>query len=324
MPEQSLRISVVTPTLQRPQEVQELLTNLAQQTHLPYEVILVDGAPENEPDTEKRVLGMKASLPFSCVYIRHGGGTAIQRNIGIDAVNGDYIAFIDDDIRLDSDFFSQILEVYAEDTELRVGGIAGYITNQHLDPATSSRWQWYRRLGLFTTYEPGRYDYKTGYPINRYLQPPHNGVRDIDFMGSNCAVWRVEVFQQGVRFDEFFKDYGVMEDAHLALRAKQNWKLLECGPAHCQHLHSPSGRVSKRAVARKTAVNYRYVFVDVVRDRSWKNEFRFWRVQLFDLLRITVHAIRYNRRDNWLQVLGKTEGIIAAISVRPRTTKRPR
>lgn len=323
MPDQSSRISVVTPTLRRPQEVQEMLINLAQQTHLPHEVILVDGAPQHETDTEKRVVETEASLPFRCIYIRHGGGTAIQRNVGIDTVTGNYIAFIDDDIRLEPEFFAEIMEVYAKDTEFRVGGIAGYIANQHLDPTTSTRWRWYKKLKLFTTYEPGRYDYQTGYPINRYLQPPHEGIREIDFMGSGCAVWRSEVFQNGFRFDEFFRDYGMLEDAHLALRAKQHWKLLECGQARCQHLHSPSGRVSRRKVARKTAINYRYVFVDIVRNRSWKNEFRFWRVQLFDLFRLTVYAIQHHKGDDWLQVLGKAEGIVAAISIRPRTASNP-
>src|SRR5690242_2601506 len=152
-------ISVVTPTLDRPDEVRQLLQNLSAQRHLPLEIILVDGGPPEMRETEHVVRGMMDTLPFRCVYIRKGGGTAIQRNVGIDAAEGEFIAFIDDDMLLEPDFFEVMLELFAQDRTGGVGAIAGYITNQYLDPEKSPRWRWYRRLGLFTTYEPGRFDY---------------------------------------------------------------------------------------------------------------------------------------------------------------------
>lgn len=309
-------ISVVTPTLRRPDEVRQLLENLARQQLAPREVILVDGAPPSERETELVVRAMGGAMPFRVCYIRHGGGTAVQRNVGIDAAESDFVAFIDDDMLLAPDFFRTILEEFDADAERSVGGIAGYITNQYLDPTRSPRWRWYRRLRLFTTYEPGRFDYETGYPINRYLQPPHDGVREIDFMGSNCAVWRRELFDAGLRFSPFFTDYGVVEDAHLALSARRRWRLLECGRAHCVHLHSPRGRTDSRRVARKTAVNYRFLFVDIVPRRTLRQELRFWRVQLVDLLRQALFAVRRGGRDEWSAVLGKLEGIVAATRVR--------
>ncbi len=306
------KISVVIPTRSRPQEVVELIVNLASQTLLPFEIIIVDGAPFEDKETQKIVSVQSKSIPFRCKYLRHGGGTAIQRNVGINAATGRFIAFIDDDIRLEENFFEQMLSVFDKDVSRHIGGIAGYITNQHLDPKTSPRWRWYRRLRLFATYEPGRYDFETGYPINRYLHPPHDGLRQIDFMGTNCAIWRKEVFESGLRFSEFFRGYAVLEDAHFALRAGEHWKLVENGRARCIHLRSQRGREDNRQVARKTAVNYRYVFVDLVPNRELKQELRFWRVQFFDLFRFIVHALRYGRKDSWSTVLGKIEGIIAA------------
>lgn len=312
-------VSVITPTLRRPQEVDLLLENLCQQTHLPFETILVDGAPVEEKATEQVVAEKSIRLPFRVHYIRHGGGTAIQRNAGIEAASGDFIAFIDDDIRLEPDFLEQMLKAFAEDKEKNVGGIAGYITNQYLDAQKSPRWRWYKRLRLFTTYEPGRYDYETGYPINRYLQPPHSGIREIDFMGSNCALWRREVFDTGLRFSVFFTDYGILEDAHFALRARRDWQLLELGTANCIHLKASSGRENERKIAKKTAVNYRYVFIDIVPQRTWMQELRFWRVQFFDLFRFLITALRDSKSENWQSVLGKTEGIIQAINLKTET-----
>jgi len=309
-------ISVVTPTLHRPKEVLGLFHNLSQQTVLPSEIILVDGADHTERATEKAVISTAPVLPYRCRHMRHSGGTAIQRNVGIDAASGDFIAFVDDDIRLEPDFFEVMMEAFWQDGKSRVGGMAGYITNAYLDPSKSSRWQWYRRLRLFTTYEPGQYDFGTGSPINRYLQPPHTGLRKIDFMGAGCAVWRKAVFENGLRFSRFFTGYGILEDAHLALRAGRDWMLLENGRARCVHLKSPVARTRGREHAKTAALNHRYVFVDIVPNRTWTQEFRFWRLQFFDLFRFFIHALRHEGREDWLSVLGKLEGIIAAFRLR--------
>lgn len=317
-------ISVVTPSLDRPDEVRGLLANLAEQTHLPFEVILVDAGPIGMNQTQHVVESMEERLPYEVNYIRRGGGTAIQRNIGIDAARGDFIAFIDDDMVLESDFFARIVDTFTKDSAESIGAIAGYITNQYLNPSESPRWRLYKRLRLFTTYEPGRFDFGTGYPINRYLQPPHNQIREIDLMGANCAVWRRKAFDDGLRFSSFFTDYGVVEDAHLALSARRlGWRILEVGTARCAHLHSSRGRVSKRRVARKTAVNYRFLFVDIVPNRTVQQEFRFWRVQIVDLIRQLMWAARHGHKDNWAAVLGKLEGILAATRVRTGAVNPP-
>ena len=182
-------ISVVTPTLRRPQEIGDLLENLSAQELLPAEVIIVDGAPAGESDTENVVRAREKTLPFPVRYLRHPRGTAIQRNAGIDRAVGSLIALIDDDVRLEADFLQTMLAAFATDEDQRIGGIVGYRTNQHFDAACAQRWRWYRRLKMLTTYEPGRYDFRTGYPINANLQPPFTGVRAVDFMKLQ-SVWR--------------------------------------------------------------------------------------------------------------------------------------
>ena len=309
-------ISVVTPTLGRPEEVRELLGSLSLQTCLPREVVLVDGAAKVDDRTRHVCDEMESRLTYRLVYLRRGGGTALQRNAGIDVAEEGFIAFVDDDIRLERDFFERMIEVFEGDTEGGIGGVTGYITNQHLDPSTSRRWRWYRRLRLFTTYEPGRYDYATGYPINRYLQPPHEGLREIDFMGAGCAVWRREVFDSGLRFSTFFTGHGVLEDAHLALRAGRRWRLLENGRARAVHLRSPGARSDMRRLGRVSAVNYRFVFVDLLPERTVRQELRFWRVQLVDLASFAAAFVRRPSRGGAALVLGKLEGLWKALRLR--------
>jgi glycosyltransferase involved in cell wall biosynthesis len=313
MKPKTAKISVVTPTFRRPAEVLDLLKNLTEQTILPHEIILVDGAAADELATETAIRQVLQSFPFEIHYLRHGGGTALQRNIGIESATGDFIALIDDDVRLDKDFLSKMIEVFQTDEPKKIGGIVGYRTNQHFRAADSERWRWYKRLNLLTIYEPGRYDFETGYPINANLQPPFEGVRPVDFMTAACVVWRREVFDSGLRFHPFFSDYGVLEDAHFALRAKRDWILLQHGEARCQELHSPNGRVNSRKIGYKCVVNYYFVFQDIVRPLSIRQKFRFWRYQAFEFFRIGLSALRRRNWSNVQEIIGRLEGVFAVL-----------
>ena len=212
---------------------------------------MVDGAPDDETQTRSLVKKINKNLPFNTVYIRKGGGTAIQRNIGIEAAIGNLICFIDDDIRLENDFLKIIVKYFQNSIYSDVGGFVGYRMNETINPKNHRRWIWYKRLGIYKSFEPGKYDYQTGYPINANLQPPFKGLKEVDFMTTACAVWRKEVMDNGLRFDEFFKDYGVLEDAHFSLRAGEKWKLFQVGHARCIHLRSKKARENPFLVASK-------------------------------------------------------------------------
>ena len=314
-------VSIVTPTFRRPEEVEGLLENISRQTVLPIEVILVDGAPVEEDATEKVVRSLTGKYPFAVNHLRWTGGTAIQRNHGINVARGKFVAFVDDDVRLEANFLKSVLAIFGEDTESKVGGIVGYRANQFFDINGSERWGWYRRLNLLTTYEPGRYDFESGYPVNNNMQPPFSGTRPVDFMTTACAVWREEVFASGLRFDEFFRDYGVLEDAHFSLRAARNWKLLQCGDALCEELHSPSGREGRRKIGYKSVANYYYVFRDVAGPLDRKRSIRFWRFQAFELFRVGMSAVRRFRWDDVLEAAGRIEGILVVMSGRLNRTR---
>ncbi len=308
-----IQVSVVTPTLRRPAEVAGLLRNLSEQECLPQEVILVDGAPPEECATQEIVTSLASALPFAVRYIRQTGGTAIQRNAGIDAAHGAFVALLDDDVRLQPDFLANILSVFECDTEQETGGIVGYRTNQYFAPEDAQRWRWVRRLRLLSIYEPGRYDFACGYPVNNNMQPPFSGVRPVSFMTTACAVWRREVFAGGLRFDSFFRDYGVLEDAHFSLRAGRHWQLLQCGDARCEELHSPNGRENRRKIGYKCVVNYYYVFRDIVRPLTWRHQMRFWRYQAFEMFRVAASALRRRRVSDALELWGRCEGIWAVL-----------
>jgi glycosyltransferase involved in cell wall biosynthesis len=308
-----VKVSVVTPTFLRATETLGLLENLSRQTLLPFEVVLVDGALAEESTTELAVKRVINDFPFTIRYVRKSGGTAVQRNAGIDLAAGDFIALIDDDVRLNRNFLQIIVDVFNSSIAKKVGGIVGYRTGGHFTVETSARWKWYKRLSLLTTYEPGRYDFNCGYPINNYLQPPFEGVRPVDFMTTACAVWRREVFDEGLRFHPFFEDYGVLEDAHFSLRASREWELLQCGDAHCEEMNSPNGRVDRRRIGYKCVVNYYFVFQDIVEPLSLGQKLRFWRYQSFEFIRLAASAARRRRSSDLQEIIGRVEGVVALL-----------
>lgn len=306
-------VSVVTPTFHRPSELVELLESLSRQTLSPSEVIIVDGSSGTESEEALARTDAYSRYPFEVKYVRHEAGTAVQRNRGIELARGEFIALIDDDVRLDEDFLSEVVAVFEADKDGDVGGIVGYRKNRHFTPGTANRWRWYRRLGLLSCFEPGRYDFETGYPINTDLQPPFAGTRPVDFMTTACAVWRKSVFETGLRFDPFFQDFGVLEDAHFSLRAGSRWKLLQCGTARCVELGSPNGRIGRAKLGFKCVVNYYYVFRDIAGPLKFSHKFRFWRFQAFELFRIGASAIRRRNFEDAREVGGRIKGIFAVL-----------
>lgn len=309
-------ISVVTPTLSRPAEVAELLADLARQVCPPDEVVVIDGAPPDDVATEEVVAG--SGRPFVVRYLRSPRGTAVQRNAGLDAATGDLVAFIDDDVRLEPTFLAELVAVFEADERGEVGGVVGYRTGSYLGRSgrLPPRWRAYRALRLLRTFEPSAYDWATGYPINANLQPPFTGTRPVELMTTACAMWRREVFDDGLRFDPFFADYGVLEDAHLSLRAGRSWRLLQCGDAHCVELSAPGGRVGSRHIGEKSVANYWFVFADLAGPLRPTQVVRFWRYQAFEIVRELAHLAVHPSGPAWDHLGGRISAIRTLLRLR--------
>jgi glycosyltransferase involved in cell wall biosynthesis len=90
-------VSVVVPTYGRPAFLSEAIESVDEQTYGPIELLVVDDhSPEPiEPVLEDRSLGDDRRLRF----VRHdeNRGASAARNTGLDAAEGEYVAFLDDD-----------------------------------------------------------------------------------------------------------------------------------------------------------------------------------------------------------------------------------
>jgi GT2 family glycosyltransferase len=103
-------IDVIIPTIGRKKYLYDVLKDLAQQTHLPKNVIIVEQNPLTNSLSELDFLTSE-SWPFS---IKHSftnyPGACNARNIALKEIISEWVFLADDDIRIKNDFIQKTLE----------------------------------------------------------------------------------------------------------------------------------------------------------------------------------------------------------------------
>ncbi|MCE1170946.1 MAG: glycosyltransferase [Azovibrio sp.] len=115
--ENSPLVSVIVRSMERP-SLDKALASLARQTHPAIEVIVVNA--KGGPHTDVSAI----CSPCTAQLINAGGpplGRSQAANAGLDAVRGDFFAFLDDDDTLDPEHFRLLLEFTAGQPENTVG-----------------------------------------------------------------------------------------------------------------------------------------------------------------------------------------------------------
>ena len=100
------QISVVIPTHNRQQTIARAINSVLKQTYPVAEIIVVDDASSDETAAVVRALESKK---IKYIQMDRNRGGAVARNLGINAANGDWIAFLDsDDEWLPSKLYRQL------------------------------------------------------------------------------------------------------------------------------------------------------------------------------------------------------------------------
>ena len=100
--------SVIIPTYNRKESLQETLVSLSQQRWPAdrFEVIVVDDGSSD--GTEEIV---KVDFPFQLQYIRQANqGSAVARNTGAEQAQGNILVFLDDDMLVEPDYITGLIE----------------------------------------------------------------------------------------------------------------------------------------------------------------------------------------------------------------------
>jgi HAD superfamily hydrolase (TIGR01662 family) len=212
--------SVVVPTLGRP-SLGVLLRSLAEQRHLPDQLVVVDDRRDGGPDLDVSlpvidVAGRTQAhadvpqAPDVVVLRGHGRGPAHARNVGWQATSSAWVVFVDDDVVLPADWSEGVLHDLAHVPQ-DVGGVQARI---HVPmPARRRPTDWERGTA---------------------------GLSDAVWATAEMAYRREALVEVG-GFDERFPR-AYREDADLALRVRQAGFRLTTGRRSVTHPVRPSSR----------------------------------------------------------------------------------
>jgi GT2 family glycosyltransferase len=253
----------VIPTFKRADEIHDLVELLAARAgdelaDTPSEVVIIDGTPDDS--IEKRLLRFRhQDLPFELRYARTPAGLTRQRNFGIDLCSKAHVFFLDDDSRPEPGYFRTVREIFAADTERRVGAVGGYVLDgSSRAPRIPFRWRFRMAVGLAPRIGAMRYSH-SGTAIPRCFLQEFKGVREVDTLPGCAMTFRREVLEQE-RFSEFFSGYSQGEDLEMCLRVGRRWKVLLAGEARLLHVTAPGGRPTSFRKGRMEVVNRMFIW----------------------------------------------------------------
>jgi glycosyltransferase involved in cell wall biosynthesis len=101
-------IDVIIPTIGRKQYLYDVLQDLAKQTHLPVNVIIVEQNPDKESVSELDYL-KNQTWPFIIKHtFSHQAGACNARNLALNQVESEWVFLADDDNRFDSILLEEV------------------------------------------------------------------------------------------------------------------------------------------------------------------------------------------------------------------------
>lgn len=248
-----LTVSIVIATYHRPLDLAACLASILGQSVSPLEVIVVDNdaqrsaqatlCPNEAPYSAQRIMLRYETSPKN--------SPPCARNLGVQLAQGDLVLFLDDDVILEEDYLSEILQVYAaKPTAL---GVQGYIVNNNDGP------RFWRKFFFQPDYEP---DVCRVLPSIRSISPfePKTILPCERLSGCNSSYRRsiLTEFPQ----DENMLKYSFGEDLDQSYRIFKRYPdALWLTPfARCVHKASPAGRTVGREQVYITEVYGLYLF----------------------------------------------------------------
>jgi len=94
--------SVIIPLYNRPQEIEELLYTLTQQTYTQFEVLVIEDGSKNDARQIVEKFNDKLDISY---YYKDNEGQGFSRNYGFARAKGDYFVIFDSDCLVPPDYF---------------------------------------------------------------------------------------------------------------------------------------------------------------------------------------------------------------------------
>jgi GT2 family glycosyltransferase len=227
------RVSVVVISYGRPDEIARCLADLAaQHTTVRFEVLLVLQAyPQGV--TDRLVTMFSRAFPLHVYHATQDLGVHAARNAALVRTSADIIAFLDDDVRVSTDWVESLAPYYDDPS---VGGVGGYVRH----PGSQRVITRVLRPVLGLSARRYRIDWGGFHAIPWSSHPSRD--QDADWLsGCNMSFRRVALEQVG-GFDEGYGRYGY-DDVDVGLRVRQaGWRLVSTRRLAVNHYPSTINR----------------------------------------------------------------------------------
>lgn len=290
-----VRHAVVVPTCNRRQLLLDLLDNLQESQCKPQIVVIVDSS-----DSSQAISKTAYSFQIELIQLKTKSA-AIQRNVGMNYLENtwnsfDFISFLDDDVRVNSDYFVRVSRNFIENSSAI--GVSG-VTNERFD---SSERTWFTDfIGL-----TGDSCTITKALVNIPNTDKKKHLESHWLIG--CSSWKSSILQSAIRFESDFFEHSLFEDVIFSFRCRALGNLV-CDPdIEIHHLMANEGRISVQA-------RYKYWVVNRKRLLTYGTEFRpydFWALNFIQLLSSILYLAK-NSYQAKQKLVGLKEGIVQSL-----------
>jgi glycosyltransferase involved in cell wall biosynthesis len=246
-----VKYSIVIPTRNRPHLLHNLIKEIDIQNRNLLEIIIIDSS--DTPNSNDYLNETK--ICYVHTKIR---SAAIQRNIGIKLISSESknTFFLDDDVRIDSDYFEQLNNVLQNTNAIGASGVALNLMNKNKRPIPAGINGLLKRLFLLDSKMEGKV-LKSAVNIPcRLDEPIYEILSEVEWL-IGCAVWNNKIFKI-MKFNEKFLGQSVGEDLLFSCQASQYGKLIVHKRVILNHMESEIERPNKEAFF-KMWIRNRYV-----------------------------------------------------------------
>ena len=229
------RISIVIVSYSRADEIEHCLADLAaQRTTVKFEVLLLLQAYPRGA-TDRLVTTFSHAFPLHVFHATQGLGVHVARNAALARTSADIIAFLDDDVRVPTDWVESLAPYYEDSS---VGGVGGFVRH----PGSQRVITRMLRPVLGLSSRRYRIDWGGFHAIPWSSHPSRD--QEADWLsGCNMSFRRVALEQVG-GFDEGYGRYGY-DDVDVSLRVRQaGWRLVSTRRLAVNHYPSVINRAA--------------------------------------------------------------------------------
>ncbi|MCG9793880.1 glycosyltransferase family 2 protein [Flavobacterium algicola] len=330
-----MKIALIICTYLRPLPLLKLLQSVQSQTVFPDEIIIVDGAANEETKT---ILSKNKFEKLKYFKIPdEDRGLTKQRNFGIKKVDNttEIICFLDDDIVLESDYFEQLIKTYQHFPDAL--GVGGYINNEikwdfvgdnykpeinefYYDGWTckeGSRFILRKILGIDSNCPPG-YSSLYSHGRNVGFLPPSDKTYKVEMLMGGVSSFRKKLFDQ-IHFSTYFEGYGLYEDADFCLRASRLGQLYLNTAARLNHYHDASGRPNQYLYGKMVVRNGWYVWRVKNPNPNVEARFKWHAITIvLTIIRFTNAVTGSQKKAAFTEALGRTVGWWSLLISKPK------